>query len=315
MKKNLLVTLADENYIDQAKQLFSSVYWNAGWKGDYMLLAHEIPEKDLRWFREKGILIKKCDSHLTYDFGRPSASLNKFCLFSTEFKKWSNIVYLDGDIIVRSSIDNLTKVNNFAAVPDFGKPKLADQLFGIIKRDKRIYDELSEIYDYREPSFNAGVLAFNTGVIKKDTFECLNKLASKYYQHGLVDQPILNLYFCKKWERLSYVYNVQVDFITHAYKPKKVDGAIIHFTCKPKPWASRKYYDEWKHNLDLADKIDLNKIPPTKKKWTQNEIKKYNFSFRVKNIFYLLDKQIGRVGMFLKLNFPSLYKNLKKIIY
>ena len=39
-----MVTLADENYIDQAKQLFSSVYWNSGWKGDYMLLAHNIPE-------------------------------------------------------------------------------------------------------------------------------------------------------------------------------------------------------------------------------------------------------------------------------
>jgi len=29
LKKNVLITLADENYIDQAKQLFSSVYWNA----------------------------------------------------------------------------------------------------------------------------------------------------------------------------------------------------------------------------------------------------------------------------------------------
>ena len=32
-KKNLLVTLADNNYIDQAKQVFSSVYFNAGWSG------------------------------------------------------------------------------------------------------------------------------------------------------------------------------------------------------------------------------------------------------------------------------------------
>ena len=47
MKQNLLVTLADKNYIQQAKQLFSSVYWNAGWKGDYMLWAHEIPEEEL----------------------------------------------------------------------------------------------------------------------------------------------------------------------------------------------------------------------------------------------------------------------------
>jgi len=39
-KKSVLVTLADENYIYQAKQLFSSVYFNVGWRGDYMLLAH-----------------------------------------------------------------------------------------------------------------------------------------------------------------------------------------------------------------------------------------------------------------------------------
>lgn len=51
MKKNLIVTLADKNYIDQAKQLFSSVYFNAGWNGDYMLLAHEISESELRWFK------------------------------------------------------------------------------------------------------------------------------------------------------------------------------------------------------------------------------------------------------------------------
>lgn len=45
MKWTLLVTLADSSYLDQATQLFSSVYHNAGWRGDYMLLAHEIPER------------------------------------------------------------------------------------------------------------------------------------------------------------------------------------------------------------------------------------------------------------------------------
>jgi hypothetical protein len=39
--KKLLVTLADEKYIDQAKQLFSSAYWNGGWDGDFMLLSYE----------------------------------------------------------------------------------------------------------------------------------------------------------------------------------------------------------------------------------------------------------------------------------
>ena len=60
MNKHLLVAIADKGYIDQVKQLFSSVYFNAGWKGDYMLMAYEIPENDLEWFRKKGILVRKC---------------------------------------------------------------------------------------------------------------------------------------------------------------------------------------------------------------------------------------------------------------
>ena len=71
-----------------------------------MLLAHEIPEKDLKWFRDKGILIRKCDSlikKLEYTYwDYPSGALDKFYLFTPEFKKWKNIiVYLDADIIIR----------------------------------------------------------------------------------------------------------------------------------------------------------------------------------------------------------------------
>ena len=110
-KKNLLVTLADKNYVKQAKQLFSGVYFNAGWKGDYMLLSHNIPEKELKWFRKKGILIKKCKPVIKFKKVRYSETVvSKFYLFTTEFKKWRNIVYLDGDIIVNASLDRLTKV-------------------------------------------------------------------------------------------------------------------------------------------------------------------------------------------------------------
>ena len=85
MKTDLLVTLADGNYIDQAKQLFSSVYWNAGWQGDYMLLAQDIPDEKLKWFEDKGILITPCESlseNETVGRGYPSTVLSKFRLFT-----------------------------------------------------------------------------------------------------------------------------------------------------------------------------------------------------------------------------------------
>jgi hypothetical protein len=65
VKKDLLVTLADANYVDQARQVFSSAYWNGGWSGDYMLLAYGVPERDLQWFRDKGILVTECEPVLT----------------------------------------------------------------------------------------------------------------------------------------------------------------------------------------------------------------------------------------------------------
>src|ERR1035437_2558156 len=123
MSKHLLVALADINCIDQVKQLFSSVYFNAGWKGDYMLMAHDIPEEELLWFRNKGILVKKCKplhhgkaSGIEYAEINPLEQkerielrkryrdapvlLNKFELFTPEFKTWDIVLYIVCDIIV-----------------------------------------------------------------------------------------------------------------------------------------------------------------------------------------------------------------------
>jgi len=55
---SVLVTGCDENYLDAAKALFSSTYFNGNWKGDYMLFHTGIPENELKWFMEKGILTK-----------------------------------------------------------------------------------------------------------------------------------------------------------------------------------------------------------------------------------------------------------------
>ena len=66
MKNNLVVTLANKRYIEQAKQVFSSLYFNAAWRGDYMLLAYQVPQKDLTWFLKRGIIVKKCEKMFTY---------------------------------------------------------------------------------------------------------------------------------------------------------------------------------------------------------------------------------------------------------
>lgn len=301
MKKNLIVTLADRNYINQAKQLFSSVYWNAGWKGDYMLLAHDIPEKELRWFRNKGILIKKCKSLYHKDFGRISrAVLDKFYLFTPEFKKWKNIVFLDGDIIVRASLDELTNINGFAAMPE---NILEDQF---VKSSQQLI-KLKKIYNLKEPRFNAGVMAFSTNIIKKDSFSKLKLLFKKYEKvHLFQDQTVLNLFFYKKWIKMPQVYNVPPYLIAHPYfiKRNKLKAIILHFIGERKPWhLEDPFYKEWNDNLKKAELIDLNKTVSAKK-WTNKDIKRYSQYIKRRQIIYLpiyyIDRFIGKIGRLIK---------------
>lgn len=319
MKRNLLVTLANENYIDQAKQLFSSVYWNAGWKWDYMLLAHEIPEKELKWFKDKGILIKKCK--INKKIRKNSLTkLCKFYLFTLQFKKWNNIIYLDADIIVRDSLDKLTKIQGFAAVPDISNPKLANQFIKPKdEKSKRAINKLKKYYNLKETIFNSGIISFSTDIIKENTFSKLKKIFKlcKKIRHIVVDQLVFNLLFYKKWIKLPLVYNIYVLHMIDLLeiKPEKIKGIILHFI-RYKPWDKKNYfYKEWKHNLKKAELIDLKKIPFSQKKWTKQEIQRYDLYLKIR---VFIDRNLGLMGIFLKHNFPKLYyiiKNLKNKKY
>ncbi|MDP2925795.1 MAG: glycosyltransferase [Nanoarchaeota archaeon] len=326
MKKNLLVTLADKNYINQAKQLFSSVYFNSGWKGDYMLLSHEIPEKDLKWFRKKRILIKKCKPIYKESEIKPTKLFNpneRFYLFTPYFKKWKNIIYLDGDIIVEASIDKLTEIKGFYAVKDFPLP-LKEQFDYSIKT-KNIYDNLKKNYNFKINSFNDGVMAFSTDIINKNSFMELLKLTGEYQKvSNNGDQSILNLYFYKKWKELPLVYNFNPYLIIHPglnfRKNHKLKSIIFHFYGKAKPWSTRtifynKFYYEWEKNLDKAELIDIKNPININKSWTEKEIKRYSRFLKIKIIIYSpirdIRRAVGLIFIFIKNSFPKLYSKLK----
>jgi len=329
MKKSLLVTLADKNYIEQAKQLFSSVYWNAGWKGDYMLLAYELPEKQLKWFRRKGILIKKCNPSLDKMSERwPSVILSKLYLFAPEFKKWKNVVFLDADIIVRASLDELTEIRGFAAAKSHAKILNICHRPLFIRLKKRNISKLNEVkrrYNTNAEAFNAGVLVFNTDVIKKDTLNRLKKLAEHYIEIcPAIDELSLSIVFYKKWTELPQVYNIYPDFLKEHYniKAKRVKGIILHFVLN-KPWDKKSpFYNEWLNNFKKAEQIDLKNPKKPIKKWTNQEIEDYlKYLKKRRKIFFYkrfvweirqaIDRSVGLAGIFLRNNFPKLYWKLR----
>jgi lipopolysaccharide biosynthesis glycosyltransferase len=339
MKKNLLVTLADSNYVDQAKQLFSGVYWNAGWQGDYMLLAYDIAEKDLRWFRDKGILVRKCEPILTESEIRighaPFTTLSKFYLFTTEFKKWKNIIFLDGDIIVRGSLDTLVQTRGFAAarILNMLRTSLKGQFHDRHRSNNHLFKELESQCDLRRPAFNSGVMAFDTDIISENDLQELKKLFFHYKDILYIsEETVLNIFFYDHWQELSQVYNVCPSYeIYHSEcSPENLKGMVLHtYSNFPggKSWNPKSpLYAEWKANLDKADLLDVAKPQAPERILSQQEEVQYDFylkNLHKKNLykfyrykisfFYRYNKLRRFADIFLKNNYPRIYKLQRKL--
>ncbi len=274
---SVLVTLADKNYLEQAKQLFSSSYHKGLWRGDFLLLAYEIPENtpELSWFRQKNIIVKHCANFLETPGGIYShpSFFAKFYLFKPFFKQWQNVVYLDGDILVRKPITELAKARGFFASIDmspsnlshqFTYPQFEPQTWN--EQKHLLFIELVSRFDLKEISFNAGVLVFSSDVIEKNTFEMLQPLTLRYSEiNKYGDQAILNLYFYRRYNLLASRYN---HFVPGAFSMENItndiDATILHFAgFAVKPWRKESpFYEEWSENLKRADEIIMD--PETK---------------------------------------------------
>ena len=327
VKKDLLVTNADKNFVKQAKQLFSSAYFNSGWDGDYMLLSQGIPSDELNWFSDRGILVKKCEPLLMeeqHSIGSnkwPLTVLNTIYLFNSDFRKWRTIICVDADMIIRASLDSLRGLKGIYAVQGLFAPTLGVRIY---KHKNKISNEMSKTlrkeYKFSSPTFNGGVIVFSTDLIEIETFDELKKLLYKY-QGSLTsnEEEILNLYFHRKWKKLPYVFNVYVNSLRD---PGAADGIILHFmgykgTEEEKPWNKKSlYYHEWKTNLVNAEKIDLLNIPIKIKEWDNIKIKLKSLEYNIRNkkFYYHLTYGHPASAYMRKIKRRFRIKDLKKLI-
>ncbi|MFA5856455.1 MAG: glycosyltransferase [Candidatus Pacearchaeota archaeon] len=323
MKKNVLITLADKNYIEQAKTLFSSAYFNGGWDEDFLLLSFEIPEKKLNWFKNKGIKIIRCKKIDSTDniFNKEHSliCINKFYMFTDYFKKWDKVIYLDSDIIVKSSLLELKKYKGFYATID-PTLRLKNQIISGYK-----YNFLRYLF---KKSFNAGVLVFNTEIIKENSFNELKNLFNKYKNKiKYSDQTILNLYFSNKIKELPLVYNVYNKIMDEKIKP--INLHIIINSQDKKPWEiESRYYNEWSYFNKIANKIYIKPIKKTHI-LSEKEIIRYSniLKSRLKKLHYkelfyktkeLIKKPFrqlsyfkGKIGLIIKKKNKKLYYFLR----
>lgn len=150
------------------------------------------------------------------------------------------VLYLDGDIIVRHSLEQLweTDIDNYAiaAAPDIQNNRI------------KHYNRLK--YPYSLGYFNSGVLLINLYYWRK------NNVANEFYDFATKyperlachDQDVLNYVFRNRKYILDVTYNFQQDFfykkelrefsneIEAEIESSIHDPVLIHYIWRPKPW-------------------------------------------------------------------------------
>lgn len=317
IKKPVLATLADPKYLEYSKQVFAGAYFNGGWKGDFLLLAHNIPEKKLTWFRNKGIYIIKCKPFLN---GRKNTEINiihygKFYLFNENMKRWSHVIFLDVDTIIRASLDDVLKVNNISAVPNL------QIKFGWYFKKNHVLKN----YDPKMSTFCSGIMVLNTNIIQSDTFRNITGMVKKFEKYKILsrDEAFFNLYFYNKWQKLPRIYNVCVDKnIDLWHEPNnKLQGIVIHTASQIEPWKKESdFYQEWFVNYKKAE--GLNSIQATNvQKWSKFRIitsslylnTKYEFHHRTDYLAWRYEENYFKVLNYIKTKYPNFFSLLKSV--
>jgi len=138
------------------------------------------------------------------------------------------------------------------------------------------------------------------------------------------EESTLNIFFYRNWHELPVVYNTIPGYLSGVYGigKEKILAFILHFVrTKIGPWEKgNQYFEEWTANRNRANEIDLANRPPASKLINDLELKKYLRYFKRKEClyqirffcrpFYFLDRQIGRLGLFVKARNYRLYEFL-----
>lgn len=144
---------------------------------EFMELQRNLP-RDSRWFRK-------------------FFQYHKFYLFSTYFKQWEYILYLDCGISIFSDITpilNEAASNTLLAHSD-AFPKYDRQLREQFVESSSIFPILNQKYNLDIDYFQTTMMLYDTKIIENDTFNNLLNLLLEYPISITNDQGIIALYF------------------------------------------------------------------------------------------------------------------------
>lgn len=214
-----LTVVVNDAYAIPALVLGDSIRRFSCYKTRIMLISKDVTQKTRKALEKVGwstheVEVLDCD-WLDRKKGRPPlhsgirGTHTRYLAWS--YTQYSKIIYVDADIMLMSSIDELFDIDaEFAAAPG-SRPGILD------------------------PCFNAGLIVFQPSV--QEYKKIFRRWQQIYDDYGYCpsDQIVMWQNFAEenRWTVLPYAYNVR----RMIYRPMKV----FHFTCCPpsKPWLSR----------------------------------------------------------------------------
>lgn len=228
--KNAIVLACDNSYMNKLETTIKSICaHNKNIK--FYILNEDLPiewfrlmTKRLSYFNSK-ILNIKVSGDSFKKFNCPSTHIKYQTYFRyliPEYVKEHRVLYLDCDMIITDSLDELFNMDlNGCPVGAVADLPTTDS------------------------GFNAGFLLIDNAYWKENNIlNQLMDLTVQYHNQVYADQGILNMLFKGRWYRLPLTYNLQVGSDSQEHKIGNVewyklfDGIpkVIHYTYTYKPW-------------------------------------------------------------------------------
>lgn len=278
---NILVS-CDENYLRPLRVMLLSLFCNTKGEYDIYLIHKDIRDEKINKLKtyikkisnDKSKLISIKVDRLFKDakttFYYTEEMYYRLLAYKYLPEELSRILYLDPDILVLNSFENLYDMdfgNNFFAAATHSAP--AVQGANVTRLS------LSSGFDDIKNYYNSGILMINLDLAKSS--ENYEKEVKNYIEEskslGLLmpDQDLLNVVFRNNIisvNELEYNYDAR-KFLFYKLKNKKWDLSYVmsntkflHFCGKRKPWSDDEYIGTfasvYKYFLSKADKLYKN---------------------------------------------------------
>merc|ERR1712130_14777 len=219
-----IVTLATNNEYAKGAVVLARSLRRVGTSAELLCMisadVSEGPKLSLEMTFDRVVTIDIFDSQdaaTLAELGRAELGVTWTKLWAWKFTEYSKMIFMDCDMIVLKSIDELFDREELSAVPDCGWPSI----------------------------FNSGLFVFKPST---ETYEAICKHAKENKSWDGGDQGLLNSYF-SDWSTkdisriLPFGYNVHAA-ATYAYLPAfrqfQDQIKVIHFLGSAKPWTSQQ---------------------------------------------------------------------------